>query len=86
MKHLTWNLKLSKILMNYKLRKEDEDYLNYISMDTKVTWDEFSIFIPLLDENQKQIEDNQRIYKAKIKKLLPEYKENYKTKRKRLEE
>ena len=44
-------------------------------MDTKVEWDDFTIYIPLLDENQRQIEDNQRVYKAKIKRLIPEYQE-----------
>ena len=73
LKNLSYNLKLSKILINYSMRKEDEEYLNYLTMDTKVTWDEFSIFIPLLDENQRQIEENQRVYKAKIKRLISEY-------------
>ena len=61
--------------MNYNIKKEDEEYLNYLSMDTKVEWDNFTIYIPLLDENQRQIEDNQRVYKAKIKRLIPEYQE-----------
>ena len=35
----------------------------------------FSIYIPIFDENEKQIEDNQRIYRAKLKRLIPEYQE-----------
>ena len=75
LKNLSTNLHLSKILMNYNIKKEDEEYLNYLSMDSKAIWDEFSIYIPLLDENQKQIEDNQRVYKAKIRRLISEYQE-----------
>lgn len=75
LKNLSTNLHLSKILMNYNIKKEDEEYLNYLSMDSKAIWDEFSIYIPILDENQKQIEDNQRVYKAKIRRLISEYQE-----------
>lgn len=75
LKNLSTNLHLSKILMNYNIKKEDEEYLNYLSMDSKAIWGEFSIYIPLLDENQKQIEDNQRVYKAKIRRLISEYQE-----------
>ena len=75
LKGLSINLNLSKILMNYNIKKEDEEYLHYLSVDTKVIWDEFSIFVPILDENQKEIEDNQRIHKARIRRLIPEYQE-----------
>ena len=69
------NMSLSKILMNYNIKKEDEEYLNYLSLDTRVVWNDFSIYIPIMDDNEKQIEDNQRIYKAKLKRLMPEYQE-----------
>ena len=49
--------------------------MDYLSVDTKVIWDEFSIYVPILDENQKEIEDNQRIHKARIRRLIPEYQE-----------
>ncbi len=75
LKNVSGNYNLSRILLNYDMKKEDEEYLNYISMDSKVIWDEFTIYIPLLDENQKQIEDNQRVYKARIRRLIPEYQE-----------
>ena len=69
------NMNLSKILMNFNIKKEDEEYLNYLSVDTKVVWNDFSIYIPILDENTHQIEDNQRVYRARLKRLIPEYQE-----------
>ncbi len=75
LKNLPLNLNFSKILLNYNMRKEDEEYLDYLTMDTKVIWNEFTIYVPLIDENQKEIEDNQRVYKARIKRLIPEYQE-----------
>ena len=75
LKNISGSFNLSKILLNYDMKKEDEEYLNYLTMDSKVIWDEFTIYIPLLDENQRQIEDNQRVYKARIRRLIPEYQE-----------
>ena len=49
--------------------------MDYFSVDTKVIWDEFSIYVRILDENLKDIEDNQRIHKARIRRLIPEYQE-----------
>ena len=62
--------------MNYNIKKEDEEYFNYLTMDKKVIWNDFTIYVPILDENQKLIEDNQRVYKARIKRLIPEYQES----------
>lgn len=73
---LSSDIKLSKILMNYNMKKEDEEYLNYLTMDKRVTWNDFTIYVPLLDENRKLIEDNQRVYKARIKRLVPEYQDS----------
>ena len=73
--NLSMNLNLSRILMNYNMKKEDEEYLNYLSMDTKAVWNDFTIYVPLIDQNQREIEDNQRVYKARIKRLIPEYQE-----------
>lgn len=76
LKNISLNLNLSKILLNYNISKEDEEYLNYLSIDTKIIWNELTIYVPILDENQKLIENEQRVYNARIKKLLPEYQES----------
>lgn len=69
------NLNLSKVLINFNIKKEDEDYLNYLTMDTRAVWNDFSVYIPLLDENEELIQDNQRVYRARLKRLIPEYQE-----------
>ena len=75
LKNCPLNLNLSKVLMNYNIKREDEEYLNYLTMDTRVVWNDFSVYIPLLDDNQQLIEENQRVYRARLKRLLPEYQE-----------
>ena len=64
-------MNLSKILCDY--HKEDEDYLNYLSMDTKIGWNELSIYMPVTGYDKQIIEENQRLYRIRMKKLSPQY-------------
>lgn len=73
LKNLPSTMSLSKILFNYNMKKEDEEYLLYLTADTKAIWNDFSIYMPIVDENEQLIQDNQRVYRTRIKKLIPEY-------------
>ena len=73
LKNIPSTMTMSKILINYNIKKEDEEYILYLSADTKVVWNDFSIYIPILDENEQLMEENQRVYRARLKKLIPEY-------------
>lgn len=75
LKNLPFAMNLSRILINYDMLKEDEEYLDFLTVDTKVIWNEFSIFLPITTENEEIIEENQRVYKARLKRLMPEYQE-----------
>ena len=65
-------MNLSKILCDYHIDKEDEDYLNYLSMDTKIGWNELSIYMPVTGYDKQIIEENQRLYRIRMKKLSPQ--------------
>lgn len=73
LKNLPSTMTMSKILMNYNIKKDDEEYLLYLSADTKAIWNDFSLYIPILDENEQLMEENQRVYRPRLKKLIPEY-------------
>ena len=73
LKNLPDTITLSKILCNYHMKKEDEDFLIYLSTDARVIWDDFTIYMPILDENQQLLEENQRLHRIRLKKLIPEY-------------
>ena len=73
LKNLPMTMNLSKILFNYNMRKDEEQYFQYLTADTRAIWNEFSIYMPLLDENEQLIQDNQRVYRIRLKKLIPEY-------------
>ena len=66
-------MNLSKILCDYHIDKEDEDYLNYLSMDTKIGWNELSIYMPVTGYDKQIIEENQRLYRIRMKKLSQQY-------------
>lgn len=75
LKNLPETMNLSKILYNYDIKKEDEEYLKYLSMDTKVIWNDFSIYLPIIDSDNQMMDENQRVYRARLKKLSPDYQE-----------
>jgi len=73
LKNISEPLNLSKVLYDYSIRKEDEEYLNYLSLETKVTWKDFSIYIPITGYDKQVLEENERVFRIKLKKLSLEY-------------
>lgn len=68
-------LSLTKVLFSKDMLKEDDDYLNFLSMEYKVIWSEYKIFFPLENGDLSVIMDNQRAAKIKFKRLSAQYKE-----------
>ena len=69
-------IKLTKILFSYETYKEDEEYLNLLSMEYKISWDEYTIYFQILGEDNKVFEENQKFEKIRYKRLSPNYKES----------
>lgn len=72
---LTDVLKMTKILFSRNATKEEDDYLNYLSLGYKVEWDEERIYFPFEVGDQSVIAENQRVSKIKFRKLSTQYKE-----------
>lgn len=69
--------KLTKILFAKDILKEDDDYLNYISLGTKAIWNEdYIVYLPMDNGDQSAIIENQRVSKIGIKKLSSQYRES----------
>lgn len=67
-------VKLTKILYSNNITAEDEEYLNYISLESKIIWDDdMVLYCPLTDEDNKAIEENQRVDKIRVKRLSADY-------------
>lgn len=72
---VTQVLKLTKVLYSKYATKEEDDYLNYLSLGYKIEWDEQRIYFPFDVGDQSVILENQRVSKIKFKKLSQQYKE-----------
>lgn len=68
--------KLTKILYSKEILKEEDDYLNFLSLGLKIVWNESRIYLPLENGDQSVITENQRLAKIKIKQLSQQYKES----------
>ena len=68
-------LKLTKVLYSHEIIKEDEEYLNYLAMGYKIVWNNTTIYLPKAELDNQAIEENQRIFTIRIKKLSVNYQE-----------
>lgn len=66
---------LTKILYSTEILKEDDEYLDFISLGYKVIWQEERIYFPLDNNDFTAIAENQRVQKIKFKKLSIQYKD-----------
>ena len=67
---------LTKIEFAYETSKEDEEYLNYISMEYRVNWNNYVLYFQILGEDNKVFEENQRIETIRFRRLSINYKES----------
>ncbi len=67
---------LTKILFAKEILKEDDDYLNFLSIGCKVLWNQEKIYFPIENGDLSVIAENQRVQKIKFKKLSIQYKDS----------
>ena len=68
-------LNLTKVLFSRTASREEEDYLNYLSLGYKLVWNNEIVYFPFELGDQSVIAENQRVSKIKFKKLSSQYKE-----------
>lgn len=66
---------LNKVLFSKQMLKEEDEYLDFLSLGYKVIWGEHKIGFPLEVGDQSVIVENQLISRIKMKKLSEQYKE-----------
>lgn len=66
---------LTKILFSKSMLKEEDDYLNFLSLGYKIAWNEFRLWFPIENGDLSVIYENQRVAKIKFKKLSTQYKD-----------
>lgn len=67
-------IQLYKVLFSTEMKKEDDDYLNYLSLGARLEWKEERIYFPFDNGDEINIIDNQRIEKLKFRNLGNNYK------------
>ena len=67
---------LTKILYTKEILKEEDDYLNFLSLGYKVMWNEYRIYFPIENGDWSVLAENQRVAKIKFKKLSTQYKDS----------
>lgn len=65
----------TKVLFTKDGTKEEDDYLNFLSLGSKIIWGEERIYLPFEVGDQTVIYNNQRVSKIKFKRLSSQYKE-----------
>ena len=68
-------MKLTKVIFSKNASREDNDYLNYLSLGYKIEWSDEIVYFPFEVGDQSVIAQNQRVSKIKFKKLSEQYKE-----------
>lgn len=66
---------LTKVLFSKEMIKEEDDYLNFLSLGYKIVWNEYRIYFPIENGDLNVIYENQRISKIKFRKLSVQYKD-----------
>ncbi len=72
---LTQVMKMTKVLFSRNATQQEDDYLNYLSLGSKVEWEEERVYFPFEVGDQTVMAENQRVSKIKFKKLSNQYKE-----------
>lgn len=69
-------VKLSKVLFSQELLKEENEYLDYLSLGYKISWDDEIFTFPVEVGSYSVMIENQIISRIMIKKLSTQYKNN----------
>ena len=68
-------IKMTKVLFAKEITKEDDDYLNYLSLGSKVMWEDDRIYFPLEMGDKTAIINNQKVAKVRFENLTSMYKD-----------
>ena len=68
-------IKMTKVLFSKEVTKEDDDYLNYLSLGSKVMWEDERIYFPLEMGDKTAIITNQKVSKVRFENLTQMYKD-----------
>lgn len=69
-------VKLTKVLFSYEITKSDEDYLDFLSLEKNIDWNDYTLYFTIFKEDNQVLEENQRVSQIRFRKLSNEYKDS----------
>lgn len=69
-------INLTKVLFAKDVSKEENEYLNYLTIDYKVNWEDFRIYFPLEKGDKSAIIDNEKLSRIRFKNLSTQYRQS----------
>lgn len=73
---MTFRLPMTKVLYSKTMEQEEDDYLNFLSREYPIEWNEVKVYFPFELGDQSVIIECQRVEKIKLKNLSSPYKES----------
>ena len=70
------SINMTKVLFSKTMAKEEDEYLNFLSNDYKIVWENTKIYFPFELGDQSAIIEAQRVSKIKLKNLSTSYKDS----------
>lgn len=74
--NLKYSIEVKKILFSYNIIKEEEAYLDRLSSEYNVIWNDYVIYFPIMVEDLVVMMENEITQKIKFRRLSMEYKES----------
>lgn len=74
--NLKETFQLTKILYSKDMLKEEDDYLNFLSVGLKIVWKDARVYLPIENGDATIIAENQRLARIKFRQLSQQYKES----------
>ena len=68
-------ISLTKVYFSKEMLKEEDDYLNFLSLGYKIIWNDYRVYFPIENGDLSVIHENQRVAKIKFKKISVQYKD-----------
>lgn len=69
-------VKLTKVLFSKDMKKEEDEYLEFLAMNYNIEWEKEKIYFPFERGDQSIIFENQRTSRIKFKNLSSQYKDS----------
>ena len=66
---------ITKLLFAEDILKEEDDYLDYLTLGYKVLWNEFRLYFPIENGDLTVIHENHRFEKISLKRMSVQYKD-----------